>query len=293
MATNLTPKVDQDTPLRDNKRIKLIQSEVEAAAAREAQDYYITRLTENYKQQLETMEQGHEAQTKALKAQLAASAEMREDEDTKKARIEAAELHTAVEEKLSKTEWALAESRKSCTAAGDRASKAEQELEESKRTIAERIAKLRELHDARLKKALLDKDRASRHWMEIRFTKKRVNAVAAPTFSSPKFAVRRCSSTFRELFVAAAKAEATKPWQFTYKGSEFTATDFGRTLTEVSGFPVKTQPCVEFANVCVVAWLQRWRRGHLRGPVRAFAVELVEDAEVSAATQAFRMTSVR
>lgn len=50
MATNLTPKVDQDTPLRDNKRIKLIQSEVEAAAAREAQDYYITRLTENYKQ---------------------------------------------------------------------------------------------------------------------------------------------------------------------------------------------------------------------------------------------------
>ena len=72
MATNLTPKVDQDTPPRDNKRIKLIQSEVEAAAAREAQDYYITRLTENYKQQLETMEQGHEAQTKALKAQLAA-----------------------------------------------------------------------------------------------------------------------------------------------------------------------------------------------------------------------------
>jgi hypothetical protein len=50
MATNLTPKVDQDTPPRDNKRIKLIQSEVEAAAAREAQDYYITRLTENYKQ---------------------------------------------------------------------------------------------------------------------------------------------------------------------------------------------------------------------------------------------------
>jgi hypothetical protein len=255
MATNLTPKADQDAPPRDNKRIKFIQSEVEAAAAREAQDYYISRLTENYKKQLETMEQGHEAQTQNLKAQLAASAEMREDEDTKKARLEAVEVHAAVEEKLVKTEWELAESRKSCAAAGDRASKAEQGLEDLKRSAAERIVKLRELHEAKLKKALLDKDRASRRWMEIRFTKRRVNAVAAPTLSSPKFAVRRCSSTFREVFVAAAKQEGTKPWKFTYKGRQITASDFDKSVTEVSGLLVETLFCADFANVCVLAWL--------------------------------------
>jgi hypothetical protein len=104
MATKSDSRVGQDTPTRDTKRIKFIQSEVEAAAAREAQDYYITRLTENYKKQLETMEQAHEAQTHDLMSQLAASMELREDEGTRQARTEAAELHATVEEKLGKTE---------------------------------------------------------------------------------------------------------------------------------------------------------------------------------------------
>lgn len=70
MANNSTSKVDGDDPPRGNKRIKLIQSEVEAAASRASQDYYITSLTENYNKQLETIEQEHEEQTQALKSQL-------------------------------------------------------------------------------------------------------------------------------------------------------------------------------------------------------------------------------
>jgi hypothetical protein len=126
-------------------------------------------------------------------------------------------------------------------AAHDRALKAEEEVEGVQRASNERVTRLREQHEVKLKKALLDKDKASRRWMEIRFTKKRVNTVSAPTLSSPKFAVRRCSTTFSELFQAAVKGETVKSWKFEFKGRAVPVTDFGKTLTEVSGMPLRAR----------------------------------------------------
>jgi hypothetical protein len=93
MATEHAPGLDRDDPPRDSKRIKLIQSEVDAAATKEAQDYYITRLNDNYKKQLEAMEEDHEEQIQTLKSQLATSDEkMRmEDQASEKKVTEAAE----------------------------------------------------------------------------------------------------------------------------------------------------------------------------------------------------------
>jgi hypothetical protein len=86
-ATNQVLKVDEDALDRDSKRTKLIQSEVEATAAREAQELYMTRLTE--KQKLDMMEQSHQEQKleiRELKSQLAASMEVeKEDSKTKEA----------------------------------------------------------------------------------------------------------------------------------------------------------------------------------------------------------------
>jgi hypothetical protein len=61
MATNYF-KITKDTSARKNTRVGSIQSAVEAAALRESHEYYITRLTENHKQQVETMEQGCDEQ---------------------------------------------------------------------------------------------------------------------------------------------------------------------------------------------------------------------------------------
>jgi chromosome segregation ATPase len=75
MATTPSPKADEGTPAHENKRIKLLQSEVDAAAA---QEYYMTRLTE--KQKLDMMEQGYQeqkAEIQHLKSHIAASADLR------------------------------------------------------------------------------------------------------------------------------------------------------------------------------------------------------------------------
>jgi len=87
METNSTPTVGNDESPRGNKRIKLIQSEVEAAASKASQDSYITSLTENYNKQLEAMEQDHAdriQEIQELKSQLVACAKQtREDCETK------------------------------------------------------------------------------------------------------------------------------------------------------------------------------------------------------------------
>ena len=75
MATNNAFKVTKDTSARKNTRVGSIQSAVEAAAMIESHDCYVNRLTEGYKQQLETMEQTYEDQIRELKNQFVASAE--------------------------------------------------------------------------------------------------------------------------------------------------------------------------------------------------------------------------
>jgi hypothetical protein len=80
-ATNAVLKVDEGTPCRESKMIKLIQSEVEAAAARETQEHYVKRLTE--KQKLDMMEQGYQEQRveiQELKSQLSASVEVKRED---------------------------------------------------------------------------------------------------------------------------------------------------------------------------------------------------------------------
>lgn len=97
MATNATPKVDNDDSARGNKRIKLIQSEVEAAASKASQDFYITSLTANYNKQLEAMEQDHGEQIQEiqdLKSQLAARDRIKTEDSVKEQKTaEAAEHH--------------------------------------------------------------------------------------------------------------------------------------------------------------------------------------------------------
>jgi hypothetical protein len=70
MATNNAFKITKDTSARKNTRVGSIQSAVEAAAMKESHDYYVDRLTEGYKQQLETMEEAYEEQIRDLKSQL-------------------------------------------------------------------------------------------------------------------------------------------------------------------------------------------------------------------------------
>jgi chromosome segregation ATPase len=102
-TTNQTPKVDEGTPARESKRTKLIQSEVEAAAAREAQDFYITRLTENYKQKLDMVEQGYEAQSREIqdiKSQLAASAKLKKEHQEQAREIQKLKAQLAASAKV-------------------------------------------------------------------------------------------------------------------------------------------------------------------------------------------------
>ena len=67
MASNNASKTTKDTSARKNTRVGSIQSAVESAAMKESHDYYVNRLTEGYKQQLESMEQSYEEQIRELK----------------------------------------------------------------------------------------------------------------------------------------------------------------------------------------------------------------------------------
>ena len=75
MASPNPFKIIKDTSARKTTRVGSIQSAVEAAAMKESHDYYVNRLTEGYKQQLETMEQSYEDQIRDLKAQLTVAAQ--------------------------------------------------------------------------------------------------------------------------------------------------------------------------------------------------------------------------
>jgi hypothetical protein len=81
MATIQPLKVDEGTPVRESKRIKQVQSEHDAATTKEAQEYYMARLTD--KQKLGMMEQSHQEQKqeiRELKSQITASTEMKKDD---------------------------------------------------------------------------------------------------------------------------------------------------------------------------------------------------------------------
>ena len=331
-ATSQALKVDEGAPGRESKRTRLIQSEVEAAAARDAQDYYIARLTENYKQKLDMSEQGYKVlkqEIQELKSQLTASAEKtRQDQEAKQTALETAQNYkqksdaleqccqvqarriealesqlyaTAEKEKedqkarktvaeaaelvktvkieldetkgqlaesrnsakigleetqrqltasqkstaaienalkearsqlaesqksvistkveIEETEWQLAESRKSCAITSDQALKAEWNNHHLKRR-----------HKSQLEEALADNDK----FMEIGFRKQWATKLS----SAPSFAVKRRSATFLELAKMGLKSTTLCGRTFEYKGRTVPITDFGKTLTEVSGIPL-------------------------------------------------------
>lgn len=87
VATNNAFKITKDTSARKNTRVGSIQSAVEAAAMKESHDYYVERLNEGYKQQLETMEQSYEEQIEDFTLQLATTIQRTKDEALKEVTV--------------------------------------------------------------------------------------------------------------------------------------------------------------------------------------------------------------
>lgn len=221
MATNNPFKVTKDTSARKGGRIGSIQSAVEAAAVKESHDYYITRLNEGYKEQLETMEQQYEEQIKELKSQLVASAEKVVQEGKRSATLEA-RLLGATQDR----DQALHVS----VAAEGRAKKAEWEkggIESRYRAqILEHIEKARK-QEVALDKAHRERNTGPHRWIEVKFTRR----LKSSKMAKSTCAVKRGSATFGEL-VKAATSSKTETFIFQHQGRRIT--DMDKSVAQVS-----------------------------------------------------------
>lgn len=94
---------------------------------KESHDYYVSRLTEGYKQQLETMEKSYEDQIRGLKNQFVASVEKANAEAIQKANAKAGGEIQALKKSLSESKAAHANAEKDCRELARRAVDAEQQ----------------------------------------------------------------------------------------------------------------------------------------------------------------------
>lgn len=104
MATNNAFKVTKDISARKGTRVGSTQSNVEAAAMRESHEYFVSRLTESYSKQLETMEQEYEEQIRDLKARIASDVENAKQDTVANMKTEAGGLLRAAENILKQTQ---------------------------------------------------------------------------------------------------------------------------------------------------------------------------------------------
>jgi hypothetical protein len=230
MATNNAFKITKDTSARKNTRVGSIQSAFEAAAMKESHDYYVNRLTEGYKQQLETMEQSYEDQIRELKSQMTVTTENAKAEAIKDADARAAFQIQEANNKL-RTEQVL---HRQTTADYEIALKVAKEAKKDKITLDTRyraqIAEQSKRHNDELDKAHREKNIGPYRWTEIKFVKRYKSRV---TTGAPKLAVKRSGAKFSELAQAALNSKSTDSWGFEYNGRPLTEMD--KTLTQVSG----------------------------------------------------------
>lgn len=231
MASNNAFRVTKDTSARKNTRVGSIQSAVEAAAMRESHEYYVNRLTEGYKQQLETMEQSYEDQIRELKSQLAVTTENAKAEALKDATTQASYQIQEANSKL-RAEQVL---HQQTTAEYKTALKIASKAEKDKNTLETRhrnqIIEQTKRHNDELDKAQREKNTGPCRWIEIKFVKRYKSKV---TTGAPKCAVKRNGDKFSELVQAALNSKSTYSWGFEYKGSPLT--DMEKTLTQVSRY---------------------------------------------------------
>ena len=229
MASNNAFKITKDTSARKNTRVGSIQSAVEAAAMKESHDYYVNRLTEGYKQQLETMEQGYEDQVRELKTQYAASLEK-----TKKEAIEEATAKAAENLKAADVLWVKEVDK--CDRLGRDYTKMERRALNAEETYASLVSSHRTEINEQRKKHKAELDRAHREsktgpysLIEVKFAKRNKSNNIVGT---PKLVVKRSGVMFSELVKAGLKPHSTPSWRFEYKGNPLT--DMEKTLTQVS-----------------------------------------------------------
>lgn len=127
---------------------------------KESHDYYVNRLTEGYKQQLETMEQSYEDQIRELKTQFATVIEKIKAEATQKA----TQQIQALQKSLRDSKEAQSRADKSCRELAERVVEIEQDgmldLTAHRAQLAEQRKKYEERLDKALRPTSLDRDQA-------------------------------------------------------------------------------------------------------------------------------------
>lgn len=228
MASNNAFKITKDTSARKNTRVGSIQSAVETAAMRESHDY-VNRLTEGYKQQLESMEQSYEEQIRELESKHVATAENAKLEAVKAAAATTAERIQTADEKLRREQELHRQTTSAYDSALKRASKAEQDKYSLETRYRAQIVEQSKRHAEELDKAHREKNTGPYRWIGIKFVKRYKSKVAT---GAPKCAVKRNGDKFSELAQAALNSKSTSSWGSEYQGCSLT--DMEKTLAQVS-----------------------------------------------------------
>lgn len=229
MASNNAFKITKDTSTRKNTRVGSIQSAVEAAAMKESHDYYVNRLTEGYKQQLETMEQGYEEQIKELKAQFAATVEKAKEEAVREVSAKAANDTRMLKTSLSELEAAKKRDDATYGRLTERVRDAERDRVREANALRSQMTEERNKYEARLDKAQRASSSGPHRWIEIKFTRK-----CKTKMSEPKFMVKKGFTKFSELVQAATfLGKVPDSWVYEYRGRQ--VSDTSKTLAQVSG----------------------------------------------------------
>jgi hypothetical protein len=247
MATNNAFKITKDTSARKNTRVGSIQSAVEAAAMKESHDYYVDRLTEGYKQQLETMEEAYEEQIRDLKSQLCTAFERGKDETIKEAAAKTANHFQAMNAKLGQMEQSRLETLNSYNATKRRAEAAEKDKTALENRHRAQMLKQSRIHEAALEKAHREKNTGPFRWIEIKLIRRHKTKMA-----EPKFAVKKAGAKFSELLQTALTSKSVYSWAFEYQGRPLSLTDLDKTLTQVSLAPLWVEEQCHETNECLV-----------------------------------------
>jgi len=229
MASNNASRVTKDTSARKNTRVGSIQSAVEAAATKESHDYCVNRLTEGYKQQLETMEQSYEDQIRELKNQFVASVEKANAEATRKANAKAAGEIQALEKSLSESKAAHANADKNCRELAKCAVDAEQQAMTDEVLHRAQRTEQREAFEGRIEKTQRENNSGPHRWIQVKLTRK-----FKTKMGEPRAVVKRGSTKVSELvLLAIPPGKLPDSWVFEHRGHQMS--DMNTSLAQVSG----------------------------------------------------------
>lgn len=232
MATNNAFKVTKDTSARKGTRVGSIQSNVEAAAMRESHEYFVTRLTQGYNKQLETMEQEYEEQLRELKARLATDVEKAKQDAIKDHKAQAAPQADAAEAKLVQMQKKLDTYMEAYNIETTLVSSAERKYITLGNRHQAQIDQMNKAHEAALDKAHREKNTGPHRWIEIIFIKRLVNGGRL----KPKSVVKKGSMKLIELVQVANNCKTADAWDFEHQGRALK--DMDKTLLQVGSIMV-------------------------------------------------------